>query len=164
MSSTTVSYAIQETLCRELGITLVFFVGSVSLSHIVSLAFCVVFCFVFLCSVYCAQYCRCLSIVHSIAPSGFSNVYFILSYFVHFRIFLSTFLAPMLRCGILVFIPSPTKLRRDIVTLPSVRPSFRPSVTSLWTLQNQHPSMDFYQTWYILSASENLEPYWFSRS
>jgi hypothetical protein len=31
-------------------------------------------------------------------------------------------------------IPSPTKLRRDIVTLPSVSPSFCPSVTSLWTL------------------------------
>jgi hypothetical protein len=27
----------------------------------------------------------------------------------------------------------------------------RPSVTSLWTLCNQHPSMDFDQTWYILS-------------
>ena len=49
-------------------------------------------------------------------------------------------------CNIIV-IPSRTKLRRDIVTL---RPSsFRPSVTSLWTLQNQHPSMDFDQTWYI---------------
>ena len=37
-----------------------------------------------------------------------------------------------------ILIPSPTKLRRDIVTLPSVLPSFRlsirPSVTSLWTL------------------------------
>jgi len=33
-----------------------------------------------------------------------------------------------------VVIPSPTKLRRDIVTLPSFLPSVRPSVTSLWTL------------------------------
>ena len=39
------------------------------------------------------------------------------------------------------------KLRRDIVTLPSALPS----VTSLWTLLNPHPSMDFDQTWYILS-------------
>jgi hypothetical protein len=33
------------------------------------------------------------------------------------------------KCGIYVFIiPSPTKLRRDIVTLLSGLPSFRPSV------------------------------------
>jgi len=40
----------------------------------------------------------------------------------------------------------------------------RPSVTPLWTLWNQHPSMDFNQTWYILSPEENLKHYWFSRS
>jgi hypothetical protein len=34
-----------------------------------------------------------------------------------------------------------------VVTLPFVRPS----VTSLWTLYNQRPSMEFDQTWYILS-------------
>ena len=28
---------------------------------------------------------------------------------------------------LLIFIPSPTKLQRNIVTLPSVRPFFRPS-------------------------------------
>ena len=33
-----------------------------------------------------------------------------------------------------VIIPSPTKLRWDIVTLTSVLPFVRPSVTSLWTL------------------------------
>jgi len=33
-----------------------------------------------------------------------------------------------------LIIPSPTKLQRDIVTLPSVLPSVRPSVTSLWIL------------------------------
>ena len=54
-----------------------------------------------------------------------------------------------------IIIHSSTKLRRDMVMLPSVRPSVlpsflpsfllsvRPSVTSLWTLDNQHVSMDF---------------------
>ena len=45
-------------------------------------------------------------------------------------------------CEYMCIIPSPTKLRRDIVTLPSVlpsvcpsvRPSVLPSITSLWTL------------------------------
>jgi len=39
-----------------------------------------------------------------------------------------------------------------------------PSVTSLWILQNQHPSMDFDQTWYILSRYRNMKAYLFSSS
>jgi hypothetical protein len=31
----------------------------------------------------------------------------------------------------------------------------------LYPFATQHPSMDFDQTWYILSPQENLEPYWF---
>ena len=85
----------------------------------------------------------------------------------------------------LLFIPSPTKLRRDIVTLPSVCPSHPCEHSRInilqWILTKlgtylvlkrignpidfqgqssrsqgkiftaQHPSMDFDQTWYILS-------------
>ena len=67
MSSTTVSYAIQETLCRELGITLGFFCGvCVTVAHCqFSFLCCVLFCFSLFCvlcpilpvSLDCSFYC-----------------------------------------------------------------------------------------------------------
>lgn len=57
-----------------------------------------------------------------------------------------------------IFIPSPTKLRGDIGTPVSVHPKH-----FLWT----HTSMDFYQTWYVVSTNKYLGPwymYWVLRS
>ena len=61
---------------------------------------------------------------------------------------------------IAIIIPSPTKLQRDIVTLPSVRPSVRPSVLPsvrssfrniLVNTLGSTSFNGFYQTWYIFS-------------
>ena len=73
------------------------------------------------------------------------------------------------KCGIYVFIiPSPTKLRRDIVTLrpsffPAFLPSVRPSFRNL--LVNTLESTSFNWFWSeLVHTLQSLEPYWFSRS
>jgi hypothetical protein len=84
--------------------------------------------FLFLC---CIKIFIVTHIVLSVCPVSFSCFFF--NRLFNVLVYDSTSLVKLwgfIFLNNLLIIPSPTKLRRDIVTLPPVRPS----VASLWTL------------------------------